>query len=95
MPSPFRRGVRWVYRSLLWDPPERAEGAGRLLWGTRKLVAGLLLTVFLTWREWVEHHPPEIALIAVMHFAVVMIALAMLISAVRWFRGGRKKSPTV
>jgi heme/copper-type cytochrome/quinol oxidase subunit 2 len=45
----------------------------------------LALSVVLTWREWVEHHPPEIAVVAVMHFAIVLIVIAMLVYAAQWF----------
>jgi len=59
--------------------------AGRL-W---KLAVAFVISALLTWREWVEHHPPEIVLVAVLHFAVVWIALLLIVQIARWL--GRKR----
>jgi len=41
------------------------------------LVVALVLSGLLTWVEWVEHHPPNIALVALVHFVVVLAAVAI------------------
>jgi hypothetical protein len=45
----------------------------------------------LTWQEWVEHHPPEIAIVAVLHLVFAFTAIALLVYARQWFRRGRGK----
>jgi len=63
------------------------------LWATRRLLLALAIAAVLTWREWVEHHLPEIAVVAVMHFAFVMLVIALLVSTAQWFsRSDRKAS---
>jgi len=43
-------------------------------------LAALLLSALLTWWEWVEHHPPDIALVALIHFVFIAVVLAILIA---------------
>jgi hypothetical protein len=88
----FRKITQWVVDHLLWDSGNAARtGFWGGLWATRKLLVALALSAVLTWREWVEHHPPEIAMVAVMHFAFVMLVIALLVSTAQWFsRSGRR-----
>jgi len=95
MKSLANRLARWFYRNLLWDATATlGPGWSRFLWATRKLSLAGMLAALLTWREWVEHHPPEIALIAGIHFVFVMIVLAFLIRGWQWVSRGFKKTPT-
>jgi len=82
----LRKIAQWIVDHLLWD----AGGAGRTgfwggLWATRKLLLALAVSAVLTWREWVEHHPPEIAIVAVMHFMIVLVVIALLVYLAQWF----------
>jgi len=43
--------------------------------------------VFLTWREWLEHHPRQIIIAAFLHFAFVFTAIGVLVYSLR--RHGR------
>ena len=61
-----------------------AEMAAPLRWTIRLLIA-IVGAALLTWREWEEHHPPEIALIALIHFAFMLIVIAIVICIGRWF----------
>lgn len=94
MPIPIhRRIVHWIFNHLVWD----SAGSARLglwggLWAARKLLVALAVAALLTWREWMEHHPPEIALIAVIHFLFVMVVIALLVLAGQWFRRSAKTS---
>jgi hypothetical protein len=91
-----RIAARWIYQNLLWDPSVHTDSAvPRMIWGVRKLALGVLVAAILTWREWIEHHPPEIALIAGIHFLLVMSVLAVLIGSIRLFQRTRKKNSTV
>jgi hypothetical protein len=47
----------------------------------------------LTWREWVEHHPPEIVLVVLIHFFFVLALIAALVYVGQWF-GRRDKAPS-
>jgi len=50
------------------------------------LLVALVLSGLLTWVEWVEHHPPDIALVALLHFVVVLAAVAFVTYLVRRLR---------
>jgi len=52
----------------------------------------LAIAAVLTWREWVEHRPPEVAVVAVMHSAFVMLVIALLVSTAQWFSRSDRKS---
>ena len=52
----------------------------------------LAIAAVLTWREWVEHRLPEVAVVAVMHFAFVMLVIALLVSTAQWFSRSDRKS---
>lgn len=90
----LRKIAQWVVDHLLWG----AGGAGRTgpwggLWAARKLLRALAVSAVLTWREWVEHHPPEIAIVAVTHFMIVLVVIALLVYIAQWFsRNDRKVS---
>jgi hypothetical protein len=85
--------MRWIFDNLLWDATGTPRGEPwRVLLATRKLVAALAGATLLTWMEWVKHHPPEIVIVAVMHFVVVFAAVALLVYVGQWFRRNKKLS---
>jgi membrane protein YdbS with pleckstrin-like domain len=90
----FRKIAQWMVDHLFWDAGDAARtGFWGALWAIRKLLVALALATVLTWREWVEHHPPEIAVVAVIHFAFVLVVFALLVYPGQWFiRGLRKAS---
>jgi hypothetical protein len=86
-----KRITGWIFDHLLWD----TTGSGRqgfwgALWAARKLVAALALSALLTWREWVEHHPPEIVIVELIHFVFVLAVIALFVYIGQRFshRGG-------
>jgi hypothetical protein len=81
MAIPIHRKITgWIFDHLLWDTAGVArEGFWRGMWATRKLLIALVGSGVLTWREWEEHHPPEIAIVAVIHFVFVMAVIAILV----------------
>ena len=86
--------IRWFLGHLLWDTTAAARGGiWGALWATRKLLVAVAATGLLTWREWVEHHPPEIILITFIHFVFVCAVIALLVCMGKWFSGTQKKSP--
>ena len=88
MTLPVHRKITgWIFDHLLWDNTGAApQGFRRVLWATRKLLIALVASGVLTWREWVGHHPPEIAIVAVIHFVFVLAVIALLIYFGQWFR---------
>jgi hypothetical protein len=87
-----RKITKWFIEYFLWnvDGTPR-EGPGGWLLGKWRPLLALIGSGFLTWREWAEHHPPEIALIALIHFVFLLIVLALIVHAVRWLgRQGKK-----
>jgi hypothetical protein len=60
-----RRITRWIIDHLLWD--------------ARKLLLAVAGSALLTYSEWVQHHPPEIALMALIHFVFVLAAIAVIV----------------
>jgi hypothetical protein len=89
----YGKTKRWILDHMLWDT---AGAAGRGfwpgLWATRKLLLALVGSGVLTWREWVEHHPPEIVIVELVHFLFLFAVIALLVHAGLWFR--TRKSPT-
>ncbi len=80
---------------MVWDPPGTAgRGLRRGLWATRKLLLAFAVSTLLTWREWAEHHPPEIAIAAVIHFVFVFALIALLVYARQRFGGNGEASPS-
>ncbi len=93
MTAAIQRGItRWVVDNLLWDTTGGArEGFRRGLWATRKVLVAVAGAAVLTWWEWVEHHPPDIAVVALIHLVFVSAAVALVVQAGRWLgRGGHK-----
>jgi hypothetical protein len=84
---------RWIFDHLLWDTagPERKGLLGGL-WAARKLLLALTGAALLTWQEWVKHHPPEIAIVAVIHFVFVSGAIALTVWTWHWLRRTDTKS---
>ena len=81
-----RKITRWMIDHLFWDTGTTArEGFLGGLWATRKLILAVAVSAVLTWREWVTNHPPEIALVAVIHFVFVMVVIALAVQIGRWF----------
>ncbi len=89
----YRKTMRWILDHMLWDTAGAASrGFWRGLWATRKLLLALVGSGVLTWREWVEHHPPEIVIVELIHFFFVFAVIALLVYAGLWFR--TRKAPT-
>jgi hypothetical protein len=89
----LRKTTQWIVDHLLWNAGNAARtGFWGGLWATRRLLVALALSAVLTWREWVEHHPPEIAIVAAMHFALVMLVIALLVYTAQWFRRSDRKA---
>lgn len=87
------RITRWIFDHLLWDTAGMAAtGFWGGLWATRKLLIAVAGTALLTWREWVEHHPPEIVIAALIHFVFVFAVIGLFVYVGLWFRD--KKAPS-
>jgi hypothetical protein len=95
MPVPIHRKItRWIIDRLLWDPTGATlDGFWGGLWATRKLLIALAGSAWLTWLEWTKNHPPEIAIVALMHFVFVLAVIALAVQIGRWLRRGDKTSP--
>ncbi|HVW86203.1 MAG TPA: hypothetical protein VHB50_16060 [Bryobacteraceae bacterium] len=82
--------MRWIVAHLFWDKTgTERTGFVRGLWATRKLSAAVLGSAVLTWWEWVKHHPPEIVVIALIHFIFVLALIAVIVQIRRWFHHAR------
>ena len=81
MPVPIhRRMTSWFLDHLLWDTAGSSQqGFFGALWATRKLLIAVAAATLLTWREWVEHHPPEIVIVALIHFVFVFAVIALVV----------------
>lgn len=75
---------RWMRTNVLWDTSGGLTG----LWPARKVLAALLLSLLLTWGEWAKNHPPEIVLVAVLHFVFLLAIVAGVVYALQWTRRG-------
>jgi hypothetical protein len=95
MAVPIHRKItRWIVENLLWDTAGLApEGFWGALWPVRKLLAAVAGATLLTWWEWVEHHPPEIAIVALIHFVFVLAAIALCVYIWGWCSRSDKASP--
>ena len=89
-----RKIPRWIIDNLVWDTAGAARGGFRGgLWATRKLFIAAAGAALLTWWESVEHHPPAIAVVALIHFVFVLAAIALFVHIGRWFSRSDKESP--
>jgi hypothetical protein len=93
-PPILRKVPLWIFNHLLWDTTGSVrEGFRRGLWATRKLFIALAGAALLTWREWVEHHPPAIVVVALIHFVFVLAAIALFVyTGQRFGRSDQKSS---
>lgn len=96
MAVPMHRKItRWVIDHLLWDTNGSArDGFLGGLWATRKLSVAVVGSAVLTWQEWVTHHPPEIALVAIIHFVFVLALIALAVHIGRLFSRRQPKDPS-
>ena len=86
--------MRWIIDHVLWDTgATERKGVWGWLWPRWKLFVAAVGAALMTWLEWVKHHPSEIAVVALIHFAFVLIAIALFVHVARWFRRGYGKSP--
>jgi hypothetical protein len=94
--APIRRKItRWIFDHLLWDTTSTVrQGFWGGLWATRKLLVAFAGAALLTWREWAEHKPPEIAIVALIHFVFVLAAIALLLYTGQWFSHSDKNPPS-
>ncbi len=78
MSEPIPRAIaRWVMGNLLWDTSGRGRGGvWGAVWPARKVALALAGSAVLDWMEWEEHHPPEMAVVALLHFVLVLAAIA-------------------
>jgi hypothetical protein len=69
----IRAFASWLVNNVVWDVSPGADhlSFSRRFWAARKIMLIVAITTILTWREWVEHHPPEIVIVTVLHFIVV------------------------
>ncbi len=56
------------------------------MWSYRTVGAALILSALLDWLEWSLHRPPNMAVIAVIHFAFALIVVAVVTKMTQWFR---------
>jgi hypothetical protein len=86
-----RKITRWIFYHVLWDTTGTArDGLWGALWALRKVFIALVGAVLLTWQEWVKHHPPEIAIIALIHFVFVLAAITLFVSIGQFFSRSNK-----
>jgi hypothetical protein len=84
----------WMISHLVWDTAgSTLQGFLGVLWALRKLLIALAVSAVLTWREWVEHRPSEIALLAVIHFIFVFALIALLVYCAQRFGKKAVKHP--
>jgi hypothetical protein len=49
------------------------------MWATRKVIVAIMGAALLTWLEWIEHHPPQIVIIALIHFVFVFAVIGLVV----------------
>lgn len=94
MTRPVHWGITdWIVRHLLWDEsgPAQKSLSGRLL-AKWRLWAAVVGSAVLTWAEWVKNRPPEIAVVALIHFVFVLVVIAILVHIGRWVSHIRSRS---
>jgi hypothetical protein len=64
--------------NIVWDKSSGDEHLSfpKGLWTARKILLIVAIPTLLTWREWAEHHPPEIVIVTILHFIVVFSLIA-------------------
>ncbi len=78
---------------MLWDTTGAAgTGFWPGLWATRKLLLALVGSGVLTWREWVEHHSPDIVIVELVHFVFLFAAIALVVYLAQRFSGRNASS---
>ncbi|HKT90206.1 MAG TPA: hypothetical protein VJQ59_17305 [Candidatus Sulfotelmatobacter sp.] len=79
----------WFVDHLLWDTAGSANsGFLGVIWAIRKPIIALAVTLMLTWREWVDYRPLDlllIVLVAIVNFALVLSAIALLVFTLQKF----------
>lgn len=91
--STHRQITSWIIDNLLWDTTGAVrDGFWGGLWATRKLFVAVVGAALLTWGEWVEHHPPDIAVVALVHFVFVLAGIALVVYIGRFFSRHDKQS---
>jgi len=55
-------------------------------------MAAVVGAALLTWLEWVEHHPPAIPAVALIHFVFMLVVIALVVQIGRWLSHGDKTS---
>src|SRR6266852_4898455 len=87
------KAMHWIFDYLLWDTSGAVrKGFWGGLWATRKLLVAVAGSALLTWWERIEHHPPDLALLALIHFVFVLAAISLVVHVGRWFSRGDKRS---
>lgn len=85
----IHRRWHWLVDHLLWDTAGSASsGFLGVIWAIRKPIIAVALTLTLTWREWVDHHPLEfllVALVAIVNLVLVFGAIALLVYTLQRF----------
>lgn len=70
--------MRWIFDHVLWDAAGTpSAGVQRVLWATRKVLIALALSAGLDWMEWALHHPPDMAVVVLMHFLFALAIVAL------------------
>jgi hypothetical protein len=86
-----RRITSWIFNNLIWDPAGTArEGFLKGLWATRKLILAIVGSALLDWLEWREHHPPDMVLVALVHFVFALALVAFVVYIWQGFSQERK-----
>lgn len=87
--------MRWIFDHLLWDTAGTArEGFWKWVWAARKVFGALAGSALLDRLEWIEHHPPQMVVVALIHFVLVLAAIALFVPIGQWFRGADNSSPS-
>ena len=83
------RPWHWLVDHLLWDTAGSANsGLLGVIFAIRKPIIALAVTLMLTWREWVDYRPLDlllIVLVALVNFALVLAAIALLVFTLQKF----------
>ena len=85
MVEPFHRKIlRRITDLLLWDTSATpTQGTWEWLSAKWRPIVAFAASALLTWQEWAKNHPPEIVLIAFIHFLFVLVVLAFVFHIAR------------